>query len=207
MLSVWVRECTTLSLYVFIEYHPQYRYLCKYINLYTSIRIALYTTNTTHSKVSGKCVAVRCSALQCVAECVAVRCSALQCVAVRCSALQCDAVCCSALQCVAVCCSALQCVAVCCSALQCVAVRCRALQCIAVRRSVLQCVLQCDRPHELKAQLHTLFNLVPYEVPAHLSQSLSLAIRVAHNLDRHVLMDSKEDTHFKRGHTLQKRSA
>jgi len=57
-----------------------------------------------------------------VLQCVAVCCSALQCVAVRCSVLQCIAVCCSALQCVAVRCSVLQCVAVCCSVLQCVAV-------------------------------------------------------------------------------------
>jgi len=49
-----------------------------------------------------------------VLQCVAMR----RCVAVHCSALQCVAVCCSVscvLQCVAVCCSVLQCVAVCCS--------------------------------------------------------------------------------------------
>jgi len=111
----------------------------KYTNLYISIHIALYTTNTTHSTDSGKCVAVRCSALQSMLQCAAVHCSALQCVAVRCSTLQCIAVRCSALQCVAVCCSALQCDAVCYSALQCVVVRCSALQCVAVsaRRAAL----------------------------------------------------------------------
>jgi len=69
--------------------------------------------------------------LQCVLRCVAVRCSALQCVAVC-------AVCCSALQCV------LLCVAVCCSVLPaCIAVY--VAVCGAVCCSVLQCVLQCVR--------------------------------------------------------------
>jgi len=61
-----------------------------------------------------------------MSQCVAVCCSALQCVAVYSSDDQrknvnrvvftrggCTAVCCSALQCVAVCCSVLQCVALC----------------------------------------------------------------------------------------------
>jgi len=55
----------------------------------------------------------------------------LKCVAVRCSVLQCGAVCCSAVQCVAVRCSVLQCGAVSCSAVQCVAVRCSVLQFLA----------------------------------------------------------------------------
>jgi len=109
----------------------------------------------------SRCVAVRCSALQCVAECssvllcVAVRCSmpcrkrlfhlycpagtpgVLQSVAVCCRVLQCFAVCCSVLQCVAVCCSVLQIVAVCCSVIQCVAVCCSVSQCAAHSVSIL----------------------------------------------------------------------
>ena len=72
-----------------------------------------------------QCVAVCCSALQCIEtssifvglfqnRCSVCR-SVLQCVALRCSVLQCGAVC------VALCSEALQCVAVCCSVLQYVA--------------------------------------------------------------------------------------
>jgi len=77
-------------------------------------------------------------------QCVAVRCSALQCVAVWCSTWTQNyhasvtlAVRCSVLQCIAPCCSALQCVVVCCSVLQCFAV---CLQCVAVS-AVIKCVV------------------------------------------------------------------
>ena len=67
-------------------------------------------TNETPNVSFAFPVAVRCSAVQCVAVCCSGRMRPrmshslflLQCVAVRCSALQCAAVCCSALQCVAV---------------------------------------------------------------------------------------------------------
>ena len=59
--------------------------------------------------------------------CVAVCCSALQCVAVWCRVEQYGAVCCSVVQCVAVWCSVVQRGVVCCSVLQCVAVCCSAL--------------------------------------------------------------------------------
>ena len=65
------------------------------------------------------CVAVRCSALQCIKVTVAAERRALGLPAEVC-ALHCGVVRCSAWQCVAVCCSVLQCVAVCCSVLQCV---------------------------------------------------------------------------------------
>ena len=83
-----------------------------------------------------RCVAVRCSVLQCVAVC----CSALSCVAVRYRVLQCVVVCC---RCVPLCCSMLQhvaCVAVCCSVMQCVIVCCGVMQCVAVCCNVLQCI-------------------------------------------------------------------
>jgi len=57
-------------------------------------------------RITGKCVCVYCSVLQCVAVCCVLRVAV--CVVV------CVAVCCNALQCVAVCCSVLQYVAVCC---------------------------------------------------------------------------------------------
>jgi len=92
--------------------------------------------NTHHPKHHVVCV--------CVLQCVAVRCSALQCVAVF-------AVRCSVLQCVAV-------FAVCCCLLQCVAVRCSVLQLLnisvantlhpkhhAVCGYALQCVAVCGR--------------------------------------------------------------
>ena len=79
-------------------------------------------------------------------------CIALQRVAVRCSALQCVAVCCSAMQRVAVHSSVLQCVAVCCSVLQSGVVKfvvgyswglVESSCCDVVCYSVLQCVAAC----------------------------------------------------------------
>jgi len=108
-----------------------------------------------------KCVAVRCSVLQCVQCCVlhlrVVRLDVPVCVQagrvfqrvavyICCVLLQCFvAVYCSVLQCVAVCCSVLQCAAMCCNvpdhiSLECrVTLCCSVLQCVAVCCSVLQC--------------------------------------------------------------------
>jgi len=89
-----------------------------------------------------QCVAVCCSALQCIAA-VAVTCSVSQCVALSCSVLLTfpddilhDAV----KNSLCVCCSVLQHVEERCSVLQCVAVRCNVSQW--VERSLLQCVVQ-----------------------------------------------------------------
>ena len=83
-----------------------------------------------------QCIAVFCSFTQeayvrSVLQGIAVRCSAMQCVAVRC---RCVAPTVAPIANEAYVCSVLRCVAVCCSALQRVAVHCSALQCLTVRR-------------------------------------------------------------------------
>jgi len=82
-----------------------------YVTFHTSM------SHTSHTSMSHVPVACRGYRRQCgwVLQCVAVCCSALQCV--------CVVVCCSVLQCAAVCCSAWQCIAVRYSVLQCAAVR------------------------------------------------------------------------------------
>jgi len=100
------------------------------------VRVVVYVA------VFLQCLAVCCSALQCVGLTMLIRhlavevrkrvhriimlqtqLSALQCVAV----LQSFAVFCSALQCIQLCCSVLQCVAVCCGVLEFIAVCCGVL--------------------------------------------------------------------------------
>jgi len=96
--------------------------------------------STSPAITRSKCVAVRHSALQCVAECCSNQ-STFHIIARS----NCIAVCCSALQCVAVCCSALQCVAVRCSVLQCVSVVLQQLEHLTRHCQVEMCcsVLQC----------------------------------------------------------------
>jgi len=97
-----------------ISYSNMYK--CIHTHEYACVRACILVSEETSVGLIASCLHV----LQCVAIC----CSALQCVAawVCCSGWQCDSVWCSVLQWGAVCCSGWQCVAVCCSMLQWVAV-------------------------------------------------------------------------------------